>query len=175
MMIEPGIQFIGREQHDRQKPYWKSVGMFGMPIRVLWISPNVSRTQILIGHWKPWLNKRMNGYRKSGGQPMETHTAQGFLRLCLSEKEAQRIIHSAKRMGRYLIPLEVSRILKKDIKKSISDEQETNMHQTWLEFCKALNIDQRTGCTDPDVLGQWFDYVSKNYHEPLPESSPWDN
>lgn len=106
---------------------------------------------------------------------METAIGQGFLRLCLNEHEAQAVIQTAKKKQRYLIPAEVSIILKKPISKTLTDVEAQRMESVWLAFCEAENADQRTGCTDPDVLAKWYGYVMKNYHEPLPVASPWDN
>lgn len=173
-MIEPGTPYIGLGQPNLRKLFWKYAGLSGLPIVVLWKSPNTSKDKALIGLWKLLSNTRTNGFLRNGGV-METHTAQGFLRLLLTEDEAQTIIHCARKAGRYLIPFEVSRILKKDIKQTVTDVQERRMEDTWLAFCKETNSDQRTGCTDPETLEQWFNYVAKEYHEPLPEASPWDN
>jgi hypothetical protein len=106
---------------------------------------------------------------------METAIAQGFLRHLLNEEEAQTVLNCVKRKGRYLIPLEVSKILKKNIQKTVSDGEAANMLETWTEFCKTENCDQRTGCTEPEVVEKWFDYAMKNYHQAMPDVSPWDN
>ncbi len=173
-MTEPGTPYIGREPQDRQEPYSKSAKPSESRIVVLWKSRNALKTPGCTGPWERLLNTRTNGFQRNEGR-METHIAQGFLRLFLSETEADQIIRCAKKTGRYLIPLEVSKILRREIKKTLTDAEELRMDSTWLAFCKSTDADQRIGCTDPEVLEQWFDYVAKNYSEPLPEADPWQN
>lgn len=174
MTTRHGIQFTLPGFLGQQRPSMKSAGRYGSRTVALWKSPNASRTRTLTGHLKRSLNTPTNGSQRNEDLQMETHTAQGFLRLLLTEQEAATIIHSAKKAGRYLIPLEVSKILKKDITKTLTAVEEQRMNDTWLAFCKGTDSDQRTGCTDPEVLERWFAYVAKNYQEPLPEASPWD-
>lgn len=175
MMTKHGTQFTFQESQNRQKRYLKYAVQLGLPILVWSKSDRSLMKPISIGRWKQLLNMPMNGSARNGERPMETHIVQGFLRLCLSKEESEIILQTAKMKRRYLIPAEVSAILKKSISKTLTDEQERRMANVWIEFCQKEDVDQRTGCTDPDVLSKWYSYAHENYHEPLPTASPWDN
>lgn len=172
MTIRIGTKCIFRGAVNRPKHSSKYAGQLGLPTVAWLILPSDLTMPDLVGRWKQFSNMLTNGSRRNG-EIMETHTAQGFLRLSLNVEEANLIIRCAKKAGRYLIPLEISKILKRDIKKTLTDVEEQRMEDCWLSFCKSNDTDQRTGCTDPDVLEQWYRYVSQNYQEPLPEASPW--
>lgn len=174
-MTDHGTRFISQELQNQPKRFLKSAEVFGLPIAVLLKSRKNSTIQVLIGLWKPLSNMRTNGFQRNGGRPMETHIAQGFLRLCLSEQEAETVLRTAKKKQRYLIPMEVSAILKRQISKTLNDEQDRRMQDVWISFCESADVDQRTGCTDPEVLEKWYGYVIQNYQEPLPIASPWGN
>lgn len=174
MTIEAGMQFIGVGQPKQLRLYWISAGQVE-PHRIALRNYLKSLKKLSwVGRSKLLLNTHTIGYPRNGGL-METHIAQGFLRTSMTDEESNQIILCAKKLGRYLIPLEVSKILKKEIKKTIAPHEEVNMQEIWIEFCKKNDADQRSSCTEPLFLEKWFNYVAKNYHEPLPEASPWES
>ena len=105
---------------------------------------------------------------------METFIAQGFLRTLLNEAEATQIMAASRKAGRYLIPLEASRILRRDLKKTVTDPEQDRMKETWIKFCRTMDFSQDSSMTNFLVLEPWWAYVARNYHEPLPEPSPWE-
>jgi hypothetical protein len=175
-MIERGTGFIGGEQAGRPSNYWIFAVAFGKRMRAWLRLPSGLRRRNLPGPWKQSSSMHMNGPLGSEGvsMPMSTHVVQGFLRLSLNEEESRVMLKRAKSLGRYLTPLEVSSILKKEIKKTIADHEMTAMEMTWIEFCRENDLDQGTTMTNTGTLEMWCNYVAKNFHQPLPEASPWD-
>lgn len=50
------------------------------------------------------------------------------------------------------------------------------MQDTWIDFCKARDRDQKSYQLDWDEQIEWFDYVKQHYTDPLPvagESRNW--
>jgi hypothetical protein len=175
MMNGLGTKCIGGERRGQRRRYWKSADQSGQPMLALLILEGHWMNGNLVGRLKPWLNMPTNGFQRNGEKPMETHIAQGFLRLSLNEQETETVLRTARARQRYLIPQEVSNILKKSISKTLTEAEEQRMETVWLAFCQNADIDQRTGCLDVDVLEKWYGHVMANYHEPLPQASPWDN
>lgn len=106
---------------------------------------------------------------------MSTPVAQGFLRLQLNEEEAGTLYQLIRSAKRYLIPLEVSLILKKEIKKTVEPIEALNMQRTWNDFCKEQDIDQSYSIVEPDMVIKWWEYSASHYQEPLPIPSQWES
>lgn len=108
---------------------------------------------------------------------MPVQSVQGFLRLGVTEDEAQRLLAYCRRERRYLIPSEASRILRKTLSKTITDEEQAQMTDVWLDFCRELDLDQQTSVCEVEVLEKWWPYVASHYVNPLPAPSakaPWE-
>lgn len=100
---------------------------------------------------------------------MDTNIAQGFLRLLLTKDEADRVLKLAEVKRRYIIPYEVSSMLNKPIRKQVTEEEKEAMKMCWIRFCRQYDLDQfiESG-VDVPILKMWFDFVVKDYRDPLP-------
>lgn len=74
------------------------------------------------------------------------------------------------------MPFEIAKKLKIKIEKTITDVQEGAMQDTWIEFCKANDLDQLTMIGDHDIAEKWMYFASSKYQEPLPPvSNNWQD
>jgi len=102
-----------------------------------------------------------------------THIAQGFLRLLLNNEEAKDVLKIAKKLGRYLIPYEVTQILAKPTQKTLNQMEEDKMYETWKSFCKANHLETNAAVTDNEILSKWWAWVVANYREPVLTNTQW--
>lgn len=103
---------------------------------------------------------------------------QGFLRLLLTETEAQSVLKRSKELQRCLAPLEVGYLLKREIKRTVTPAEKEAMQRCWIDFCKHFNYIQDSvlgELGDMTSLENWFKWIPAEYREPLPEASPWGN
>jgi len=107
---------------------------------------------------------------------MQTQVGLGFAWLLLDgkQKELVKAAWSRHPMGRYLLPFEIGRILKTEIKKTVKDTEADSMTRTWIDFCREANIGQDSNPSDCREWFAWLDYAVKNYQEPLPVASGTD-
>lgn len=108
---------------------------------------------------------------------METfNLGQGFLRLLLTETEAQTVLKRSKELQRCLMPQEVGYLLRREIKRGVTAADKNAMWLCWLDFCKHFNYRQDIllgELGDMTSLENWFKWIPAEYREPLPEASPW--
>lgn len=101
---------------------------------------------------------------------MQTQVGLGFAWLLLNENQRAQVkaVWSKYPPGRYLLPFELGRLLRVEIKQTISDDQDNSMKKTWIDFCRTGDFGQDSvPITSPEWLG-WLDYAGKHYQEPLP-------
>lgn len=151
---------------------------YGMPMPVLWKSHRSSSTPTLLGHSKPLLNTRMIG-KQRGGKPVETHIARGFLVNLLSNDHRLKLkeLERLEPEGKYYPPFQAGKILKVALQKEVTNEEISAMEATWLDFCQAKDLDQRSTICSTEIREAWGDWVASNYTPPLPatSNSPWGN
>lgn len=93
----------------------------------------------------------------------------GFAWLLLDENQRATIkrVWLKYPRGRYLLPFEMGRILKIELKKTASDAEQENMWESWIDFCRQTNSDQDSIPFDHSEWFAWVDFVASNYQEPL--------
>lgn len=69
------------------------------------------------------------------------------------------------------MPFEVGKKLRMEIKKTVSDSEESSMERTWIDFCRAKNIDQFSTIGDHAIASAWMEYAHSHYQAPLPVAS----
>lgn len=178
MTTNNGITTIGRSFAVQPNASLRFVAVFDRRMPVLWNTPRLKKAKARpVGIYITLSLTPMNGRVRNveGSMSLTTPIVQGFLRVLLNDDEALKALDLARSKGRYLIPAEVSLLIKRELTKTITENEQQNMQGTWIEFCKEKNLDQSTSLTDPIALEVWWDYVSKNYHHPLPASAPWGN
>lgn len=178
MTIGLGIECTTHGARSQPKSYSKYAGICETQTLAWWTSQLLWNRRDLAGRLRPLLSTPTIGLQKREVKTVTyTHSVQGFLRLLLNEGEAIRIMEIAKNLNRYLIPVEVSRILRRDIKQTVMQEEENRMQDVWVDFCKENNIDQGENVCNVEILEKWWSWVPSHYINPLPAvvASPWDN
>ncbi len=100
---------------------------------------------------------------------MQTQVGLGFVWLLLNENQKAEVKRAWSKFprGRHLMPFEIGRILKMELKKTVEDPQADSMMRTWIDFLPF----------ERDEWWAWMDYAVKNYCEPLPVAgrTDWGN
>lgn len=70
------------------------------------------------------------------------------------------------------MPFEAAKKYRMEFKKTVTDNEENNMQLTWIDFCKANDVDQEfTSMGDHEVCGRWMQFVGTAYQPPLPTAT----
>ena len=174
MTIAPGTRSTSLDGLNTPKSFSKFVATLEARMLASLKSQKSSRRQTSRGHSRPSWITRTTGSKRKEGELMHPAVAQGFLRLCVSSEQAEKLKKVSVKLptGRYLMPFEAFSILRMQPSgKTVTEHEDAQMLSLWNEFCEELDIDQRSSFTNQVLLTRWWDYVAKNYTEPLPVAS----
>lgn len=173
-----GIISTSHDAQSQLRLCLKYADHYGMPMLASWKSHRNSSTQTLLGHSKPSSNTRMTG-KQRGGKPVETHIARGFLVNLLSNEHRLKLkeLERQEPEGKYYPPFQVGKILRVAVQKEVTSEEINAMEATWMDFCMAKDLDQRSTICSTEIREAWGDWVASNYNPPLPvvSNNPWGN
>lgn len=103
-----------------------------------------------------------------------TQSVVGYCRLSVNDQEALLVLAAAKKKGRYLTPPEISFLLRRELAKTIEENEEVRMRRCWTDFCRAHNLDQYSPMTEIDVFEKWWAWIPENWKaEPAESERPW--